>query len=172
MAAPSQSRGGQSAPLLDFAEYDVHVGEGDALAVNHAAVLAELGPVFAVHLLAGGACVAVDGEAAEGLFQRGQLHRRRRAGASVAGAVGLGGEPLGRAVLGLLCVRPERRRRHVGVFCRLDFKVVTVVSEKGREEKTLFYGHRVLFPYKWMGWGFSALDLIKRSNLMGLISCH
>lgn len=63
-------------PLLDFAEYDVHVGEGDVLAVNHAAVLAELGPVLAVHLLAGGARVAMDGEAAEGLLQRGQLHWR------------------------------------------------------------------------------------------------
>ncbi len=28
--------------LLDFAEDDVHVSEGDVLAVNHAAVLAEL----------------------------------------------------------------------------------------------------------------------------------
>ncbi len=49
--------------LLDFAEDDVHVSEGDVLAVNHATVLAELGPVLAVHLLARCASVTVDGEA-------------------------------------------------------------------------------------------------------------
>lgn len=113
--------------LLDFAEDDVHVGEGDVLAVDHAAVLADLGPVLAVHLLAGGACVAMDGEAAEGLLQRGQLHRRGRAGAPVAGAVGIGRQPLGRAVSGLFVVRPQRRRGHVGMFRCLDFKVFAVV---------------------------------------------
>lgn len=133
--AASQSHISQPAPLLDFAEDDVHVGEGDVLAVNHAAVLAELGPVLAVHLLAGGARVAVDGEAAEGLLQRGQLHRCGRAGTSVAGAVGLGGQPLGRTVFRLLGVRPQRRRGHVGVFRCLDFEVVVVVSEKRRDEE-------------------------------------
>lgn len=51
--------------LLDFAEDDVHVSEGDVLAVDHAAVLAELGPVLAVHLLAGSTSVTVDGEASK-----------------------------------------------------------------------------------------------------------
>lgn len=53
---------------LDFAKDDVHVGEGDALAVDHAAVLAKLGPVLAVHVLAGGTGVPVDGEAPERLL--------------------------------------------------------------------------------------------------------
>lgn len=60
--------------LLDFAEDDVHVSEGDALAVDHAAVLAEFGPVFAVHLLAGSASVAMDGKASKRFFQSGNLH--------------------------------------------------------------------------------------------------
>lgn len=148
----SQSHLSLSAPLLDFAEDDVHVGEGDVLAVNHAAVLAELGPVLAVHLLAGGARVAVDGEATEGLLQRGQLHRCGRAGAPVAGAVGLGGQPLGRTVFGVLGVRPQRRTGHVGVFGCLDFEVVAVVPEKGRDEGgrgTLFAVNAVDFPSGW-----------------------
>lgn len=62
--------------LLDFAEDDVHISEGDVLAVNHATVLAELGPVLAVHLLAGSASVTVNGKATKRLFQSGQLHRR------------------------------------------------------------------------------------------------
>lgn len=115
--------------LLDFAEDDVHVGEGDVLAVDHAAVLAQLGPVLAVHLFAGGARVAVDGEAAKRLLQRGHLHRRGRAHPSIAGPVGLGGKPLGRPVFRLFAVRPQRSRAQVGMFGRLDFEVVYVVSE-------------------------------------------
>lgn len=75
--------------LLDFAEDDVHVREGDALAVNHAAVFAEFGPVLAVHVLAGSARVTVDGEASKRFFQSGQLHRCGRARAAVTGAVGV-----------------------------------------------------------------------------------
>lgn len=51
--------------LLDFAEDDVHVSQGDTLAVNHAAVFAQFGPVFAVHVLAGSTSVAMDGEASK-----------------------------------------------------------------------------------------------------------
>lgn len=92
--------------LLDFAEDDVHVSQGDTLAVNHAAVFAELGPVFAVHVLAGSASVAVDGEAPERLFQSGQLHRRGRAHASITGAVRVGGKPFGGSVSGLFGMWP------------------------------------------------------------------
>lgn len=49
--------------LLDFAEDDVHISEGDVLAVNHTAVLAEFGPVLAVHVLAGSAGVTMNGKA-------------------------------------------------------------------------------------------------------------
>lgn len=90
--------------LLDFTEDDVHVGEGDVLAVNHATVLAEFGPVLAVHLLAGGASVTVDGEAPERLFQSGHLHRCGRA--SLAGAIRLSGKPFGGPVSGVITVRP------------------------------------------------------------------
>lgn len=49
--------------LLDFAEDDVHISEGNVLAIDHATVLTELGPVLAMHLLAGSTSVTVDGEA-------------------------------------------------------------------------------------------------------------
>lgn len=82
-------RDGAAGFLLDFAEDDVHVSEGDALAVNHVAVLAEFGPVLAVHLLARSSCVTVDGEASKRLLQSSQLHRCGRAHASIAGPIGL-----------------------------------------------------------------------------------
>lgn len=91
---------------LDFAKDDVHVGEGDALAVDHAAVLAELGPVLAVHFLAGGAGVTVDGEAPERLLQSGQLYGRRGTHASFAGAIRVRRKPFGRPVFRLVRVRP------------------------------------------------------------------
>lgn len=73
--------------LLDFAEDDVHICEGDALAVDHATILAELGPVLAVHFLAGGPGVPVDGKAPEGLLQSGQLYGSGGTHSSFAGAV-------------------------------------------------------------------------------------
>lgn len=73
--------------LLDFTEDDVHVSEGDVLAVNHATVLAKLGPVLAMHLLAGGAGVTVNGEATECFFQCSQLYRRGRPHTSFTGPV-------------------------------------------------------------------------------------
>lgn len=75
--------------LLDFAEDDVHISEGDALAVDHATVLAELGPVLAVHLLAGSASVTMDGEAPEGLLQSGQLYWCGRPHTSFTGPIRL-----------------------------------------------------------------------------------
>lgn len=69
------SEGGRSLeekPSLDFAEDDVHVGGGDALAVGDVAVLAHLCKVLAVHLVAGGLAVAVDGKLLEGRLHLGQ----------------------------------------------------------------------------------------------------
>ena len=117
--------------LLDFAEDDVHVSEGDVLAVDHSAVLAEFGPVLAVQVFAGSAGVTVDGEAAKRLLQSGQLHRCGRARASFTGPVRLSGKPLGQAVSRLFTVRPQRGRAHVGMLGCLDFKVIEVVSEGG-----------------------------------------
>lgn len=93
--------------LLDFAEDDVHVCQGDALAVNHAAVFAEFGPVLAVHFLASSTCVAVDGEALEGLFQSCHLHRCGGTLSSLTGPVGLGGQPFGRSVFRVFAVRSQ-----------------------------------------------------------------
>ena len=47
---------------LDFAEDNVHVSEGNALAINHTTVFAEFGPVLAMQILACSASVAVDGK--------------------------------------------------------------------------------------------------------------
>ena len=50
---------------LDFTEDNVHIGSGDILAVDDAAVLTEFDKVFAVHLLPGGLGVSVDGKLLE-----------------------------------------------------------------------------------------------------------
>ena len=92
--------------LLDFAEDDVHVSEGDVLAVNHGAVFAEFGPVLAVHLLAGGAGVTVNGKASKRLLQGGQLHRRGRAHSSIAGSIRISGKPFGRSIFRLVTMGP------------------------------------------------------------------
>lgn len=89
------SRSSEMWPLLDFWEDDVHVREGDAFVVYDAAVLAQFGPVLAVHILPSGAGVSVDGEASESLFQWCELYRRPGAGCSFAGPVRLCGETLG-----------------------------------------------------------------------------
>lgn len=93
--------------LLDFGEDYVHVCEGDALAIDDAAVFTEFRPVLAVHVSAGGSRVSVDGEAAEGLLQRGDLHRGFGSRSSVARAVGRGGQAFGRVILRVLAVRPH-----------------------------------------------------------------
>lgn len=48
--------------LLDFGEDDVHISEGDVLAVNHATVLAEFGPVLSMHIFTRSASVTMDGK--------------------------------------------------------------------------------------------------------------
>lgn len=75
--------------LLDFAEDDVHVGEGDILAVNHATVFAEFGPVLAMHFFAGSASVTVDGKASKCLFQSCHFHWCGRPHASFTGPIRL-----------------------------------------------------------------------------------
>lgn len=64
---------------LDFAEDNVHVGGGDALAVGDVAVLAHLCKVLAVHLVPGGAAVTVHCKLLEGLLHLGQKMLRRHA---------------------------------------------------------------------------------------------
>ena len=55
--------------ILDFGKNDVHIRTGDVLAVDDLAVLAQLGPVFAVHFLACRLGVTVDSKLLKGGHQ-------------------------------------------------------------------------------------------------------
>ncbi len=118
------------ADLLDFREDYVHVCEGDVLAIDDAAVFTQFGPVLAVHVFAGGSCVSVDGEAAEGLLQRGDLHRRFSSRSSVARAVGRGGQAFGCVIFWGFAVRPQGGTVGYGVFGGLNFKLLHVAGEE------------------------------------------